>query len=74
MINDAMSHSLINSCWNNFIFSKDFFYFILRHLRHKTLIVNTSIVISHDKCLKFASFCVINLSCKNNDYIYSPTN
>jgi len=74
MINDAMTHSLINSCCNFLHYSIDFFYFILRHLRHKTLIVNTSIVISHDKCNKFASFCVMDLSCRNNDYIYSPTN
>jgi hypothetical protein len=74
LINDAVSHSLINSCWNNFIFLKDFFYFILRHLRHFVLRVKLGLVISHDKCLKFASFCVIDLSCENNDYIYSPTN
>jgi len=74
LTNDAMTHSLISSRCNFLHFSNNFFYFILRHLRHKALIVNSSILISYDKCLKFASFCVIVLSYRINDYIYTPTN
>jgi hypothetical protein len=57
--NDAMPHSLISSRCNFFHFLNNFFYFILRHLRHKALIVKLGLVISHDKCNKFASFCVM---------------
>lgn len=74
LTNDAMTTSLISVCCNFLHFLNNFFYFILRHLRHKALIVNSSILISHDKGLKFASFCVIVLSYRNNDYIYTPTN
>jgi len=69
--NDAMPHSLISSRCNFLHFLNNFFYFILRHCVIKTLKVNSSILISYDKCLKFASFCVIELSCRINDYIYS---
>ena len=71
LTNDAMPHSLISSRCNFLHFSNNFFYFILRHLRHKALIVNTSILISYDNGNKFASFCVIVLSYRINDYIYS---
>ena len=72
LINDAMTTSLISGGWEYFCFFQVFFYFILRHLRHKALIVNSTILISYDKCLKFASFCVIELSYQINDYIYTP--
>jgi hypothetical protein len=75
LTNDAMTTSLIRGGWEHFCFFQVFFYFILRHLRHKALIVNKpSILISYDKSNKFASFCVIELSYQINDYIYSPTN
>ena len=73
-MNDAMTHSLISSCCNFLLFLNNFFYFILRHLRHKTLIHKPTILISYDKSNKFASFCVIELSYQINDYIYTPTN
>jgi len=69
-----MTHSLISTLCNFLHFLNNFFYFILRHLRHKALIVNSSILISYDKGNKFASFCVIVLSYRINDYIYTPTN
>ena len=72
LTNDAMTHSLISGSWNNFQFSNIFFYFILRHLRHKPLITKPSLLISYDKGNKFASFCVIDLSYQINDYIYTP--
>ena len=74
LTNDAMTTSLIRGGWKDFYFLQVFFYFILRHLRHKALITKPTLLISYDKCLKFASFCVIELSYRNNDYIYSPTN
>ena len=42
LTNDAMTHSLISSRWNNFQFLNIFFYFILRHPVIKLLIVNSS--------------------------------
>jgi len=72
LTNDAMTHSLISGRWNNFQFSNIFFYFILRHLRHKALKGKPSILISYDKYNKFASFCVIELSYQINHYIYTP--
>jgi len=74
LTNDAMPHSLISGRCNFLHFLNNFFYFILRHLRHKASIFNSSILISYDKGLKFASFCVIVLSYRNNHYIYTPTN
>ena len=74
LTNDAMTTSLIRGGWEYFCFFQVFFYFILRHLRHKALIHKPTILISYDKSNKFASFCVIELSYRNNDYIYSPTN
>ena len=74
LTNDAMTHSLISGGWEHFCFFQVFFYFILRHLRHKLLIVNSSLLISYDKGNKFASFYVIDLSYQINDYIYTPTN
>jgi hypothetical protein len=74
LTNDAMTTSLIRGGWEHFCFFQVFFYFILRHLRHKALIVNSSILISYDKGNKFASFCVIELSYRNNDYLYTLTN
>jgi hypothetical protein len=74
LTNDAMTTSLIRGGWEHFCFFQVFFYFILRHLRHKPLIVNSSMLISYDKGNKFASFCVIELSYQINDYIYTPTN
>ena len=74
LTNDAMTTSLIRGGWKDFCFFQVFFYFILRHLRHKALIHKPTILISYDKINKFASFCVIELSYRNNDYIYSPTN
>jgi hypothetical protein len=71
---DAMTNSLISGGWEHFCFFQVFFYFILRHLRHKALIHKPTILISYDKSNKFASFCVINLSCRNNDYLYTLTN
>jgi hypothetical protein len=74
LTNDAMTHSLISSRCNFLHFLNNFFYFILRHCVIKTLKANSSILISYDKGLKFASFCVIVLSYRINDYIYTPTN
>ena len=74
LTNDAMTHSLISGLCNFLHFLNNFFYFILRHCVIKSLIVNSSILISYDKGNKFASFCVIELSYRNNDYIYTPTN
>lgn len=74
LINDAMTTSLISGGWEYFCFFQVFFYFILCHLRHKPLIINSSLLISYDKDNKFASFCVIDLSYRNNHYIYTPTN
>ena len=72
LTNDAMTTSLISGGWKRFQFFKVFFYFILRHLRHKALKGKPSILISYDKGIKFASFCVIDLSYQINDYIYTP--
>jgi hypothetical protein len=72
LTNDAMTTSLISGGWEYFCFFQVFFYFILRHLRHKALITKPSILISYDKGNKFASFCVIDLSYQINDYIYTP--
>jgi len=74
LIHDAMTHSLISVCCNFLHFLNIFFYFILRHCVIKWMKVNSSIVISYDKGNKFASFCVIVLSYRINDYIYTPTN
>ena len=74
LTNDAMTTSLIRGGWKDFCFLQVFFYFILRHLRHKPLITKPSLFISYDKGNKFASFCVIDLSCENYAYIYTPTN
>ena len=74
LTNDAMTTSLIRGGWEDFCFFEVFFYFILRHLRHKALIHKPTILISYDKSNKFASFCVIDLSYQINDYIYTPTN
>lgn len=57
--NDAMTNSLIRGGWETFENSNNFFRFISRHLRHFALIVNIGLFISHDKCNKFTSFCVI---------------
>jgi hypothetical protein len=54
-----MTNSLISGGWEHFCFFQVFFYFILRHLRHKALIHKPTILISYDKGNKFASFCVI---------------
>ena len=72
LTNDAMTTSLISGGCEYFCFFQVFFYFILCHLRHKPLIVNSSILISYDNGNKFASFCVIDLSYQINDYIYTP--
>jgi hypothetical protein len=74
LIHDAMTTSLISGLCNFMQFLNIFFYFILRHCVIKWMKVNSSIVISYDKGNKFASFCVIELSYRNNDYIYTPTN
>ena len=74
LTNDAVTNSLISGGWERFENLNIFFYFISCHLVIKTLIVNTSTLITKKNlsltCHKF----VINLSFKNNDYIYSPTN
>jgi hypothetical protein len=46
LTNDAMTTSLISGGWNNFQFSNIFFYFILRHPVIKSLIVNSSKLIT----------------------------
>jgi hypothetical protein len=71
LTNDAMTTSLIRGGWEDFCFFEVFFYFILRHPVIKSLIVNSSLLITKKNLSLTCHICVINLSLKNNDYIYS---
>lgn len=74
LTNDDVTNSLISRGWETFENLNNFFYFISCHLVIKTLIVNSSLLITKKNLSLTCHICVINLSLKNNDYIYSPTN
>jgi hypothetical protein len=74
LTNDAMTTSLIRGGWERFKNLNNFFYLFSCHLVIKTLIVNSSLLITKKNLSLTCHICVIDLSYQINDYIYTPTN